>query len=147
MNPESIERLAKWGQENGFGFVSKELLAKFAEHIAIESTYQQIKDGAEIMLSLLEDRPIAGEYIHAVHCNADRREPVGNDMCSCRLGKRIAQHRAAASRLQQSLTATQNEVDRLRALLKKAHDAMFSWHSSEYAAHPLSIEVSKGLYQ
>lgn len=42
------------------------------------------------------------------------------------------------------------ERDQLRAQiatyylgLKKAHDAMFNWHSSEYADHPLSHEVGK----
>lgn len=32
MSAENIERLAKWGQENGLGFVSKELLSKFASY-------------------------------------------------------------------------------------------------------------------
>lgn len=35
----------------------------------------------------------------------------------------------------------------LRTALKKAHGAMFSWFSSEYAAHPLSAEVSEVLRQ
>lgn len=41
----------------------------------------------------------------------------------------------------------EREVLRLRQVLKKAHDAMFSWYSSEYASHPLSQEVSKELYE
>jgi hypothetical protein len=54
-----------------------------------EENNDQTRQSAEQVLALLEDRPIDGEYIHAVHCNADRREPVGAVGCSCRLGKRI----------------------------------------------------------
>jgi len=44
----------------------------------------------EEMAALLEDRPLPnGEYIHILTCNASRREPVGNEMCSCPIGRRI----------------------------------------------------------
>lgn len=81
---------------------------------------QQIKDGAEVMLALLEDRPIGGEYIHAVHCNADRREPVGNGMCSCRIGKRIKQISRASDEIGRTAAKQHNEINDLRAKLAEA---------------------------
>lgn len=44
----------------------------------------------EEMSALLEDRPLPnGNYIHVLTCNASRLEPVGNEMCSCPIGRRI----------------------------------------------------------
>jgi len=40
--------------------------------------------------TLLNDEPaIDGQYIHTITCNAGRNKPVGNDMCSCGIGRRI----------------------------------------------------------
>lgn len=36
-------------------------------------------------------------------------------------------------------------IAELEEALKKAHDAMVSWFSSEYANHPLSLEVAAAL--
>lgn len=62
------------------------------------------------------------------------------------------EHKDALAELRRRLSqnayiaaSKQVEIERLRGLLKEAHDAMHSWHSSEYADHPLSIKVSKGL--
>jgi hypothetical protein len=39
---------------------------------------------------LLMDEPNErGEYVHHIYCNASRLQPVGNDMCSCPIGRRI----------------------------------------------------------
>lgn len=46
---------------------------------------------------------------------------------------------------EKQLTAEREKVAKLRITLRKAHDAMFSWFSSEYANHPLSLEVSQAL--
>lgn len=47
--------------------------------------------------------------------------------------------------LRQELSSLRAKNERLRGALKKAHNAMFSWFSSEYAEHPLSVEVRKEL--
>jgi len=43
------------------------------------------------------------------------------------------------------LAASEAENARLRALLKKVHDKMLNWFSSEYAAHPDTQEVTAAL--
>lgn len=73
----------------------------------------------------------------------------------CAAGKIAAKDREIAELKQQLETVTKGSFDAtavmaqenllLRAALTKAHDAMFSWHSSEYASHPLCKEVYEAL--
>jgi hypothetical protein len=46
--------------------------------------------------ALLDDQPINGQYVHHLFCNAGRDKPVGNDMCSCPIGRRIKAAKRAA---------------------------------------------------
>ena len=41
----------------------------------------------------LEVRLLGKRYHHEIHCNADRRKPMGCEMCSCKYSKsrRVAQ--------------------------------------------------------
>jgi hypothetical protein len=58
---------------------------------------EQERDEAWALLeSLLSDTPQPnGAYVHVLTCNASRMQPVGNDMCSCPIGRRFKASRGA----------------------------------------------------
>lgn len=60
------------------------LKAKFEQ---LERAYKQYTTGEAI-------------YYHDVLCNADRRKPMGCDICSCKAGKELKQLRAKAKQLE-----------------------------------------------
>lgn len=50
---------------------------------------EALVDVTKTVVALITDSKHNGEYVHSSHCNASRQQPVGNDMCSCGIGKRI----------------------------------------------------------
>lgn len=76
-----------------------------------------LAETADMLTAVVEDTPFHdGRYVHGLTCNASRSKPVGNDMCSCAIGRRIKQAESSVSRL----TA---ERDALKAQVLSLFDA------------------------
>jgi hypothetical protein len=65
--------------------------------------------------------------------------------CDAQAALRVSQARLDYNA--STAASKQVEIVRLQGLLKEAHDAMHSWHSSEYADHPLSQKIGREMYQ
>jgi hypothetical protein len=55
-----------------------------------------------------------GKYPHTLTCNADHRQPIGCDMCSCHVGRPIKKLRAAEAQL----TALRQRLERVEGALR-----------------------------
>lgn len=67
----------------------------------LSAARQRIADLERALVALLSDKPDSetGQYIHALHCNADRKQPVGaRGECSCGIGRRIKTERTELER-------------------------------------------------
>ena len=87
---------------------SAEARAESAE--AALTALQQERDElfATAKAAIMDEPQPNGEYVHALHCNASRQQPVGNDMCSCPLGRRIKKQSAHLERLTEALRTIAN---------------------------------------
>jgi hypothetical protein len=56
-----------------------------------------------------------GKYPHTLTCNADHRQPIGCDMCSCHVGRPIKKLRAAEAQL----TALRQRLERAEGALRE----------------------------
>jgi hypothetical protein len=69
---------------------------------------------AEAYAALVHGDPLPdGKYPHTLTCNADHRQPIGCDMCSCHVGRPIKKLRAAESQL----TALRERLERAEGAL------------------------------
>lgn len=93
----------EYGPKKGWKMISR----KLGRWVAIEKELRgQIAEIQEMLTAVLEDRRSRhgmqpfddGEYVHMLHCNASRDEPVGCYGCSCPIGRRFkGQHQAEAA--------------------------------------------------
>jgi len=61
-------------------------LKKLNQELAFANSL--IKDLSEALESVLDEKPLNGEYVHKVSCSGDRRYPPGvkGHSCSCKVG-------------------------------------------------------------
>lgn len=73
----------------------------------------ELKHLVEAATEAQRERQANGEYYHELHCNASRREPMGNAGCSCLMYKRAR--------------AAEQQLEAQREQLEQAHAACFEW--------------------
>lgn len=77
------------GVKGEFYICKPDTFAKTYEAVYKQEMSEEASRWFRLLNALLSDEKVNGEYVHGLTCNASRQQPVGNEMCSCPIGRRI----------------------------------------------------------